>query len=237
MDRSNLIKRFEKNTKGRDFVVGDIHGCFALLFELLEKVDFNIFFDRLFSVGDLVDRGPESELVLKYVKYPWFHAVRGNHEDMFLGVMNNSWPINNYITNGGKWATETNETTNREIEEELKLLPLIIEVETDQGLIGILHADVPGDDWVSMKERLTDPDINPEYLYNQIMWGRDRISRNKKTNVNGIEKVIVGHTPVQSPKELGNVLYIDTGACFKEKLTMVELNKDYTQYHIKWKAP
>ena len=32
------VIRLPKNTKGRDFVVGDIHGCFSLLEKALEKI-------------------------------------------------------------------------------------------------------------------------------------------------------------------------------------------------------
>lgn len=49
-----------ENQNGRDFVVGDIHGHFAMLNELMEVVAFDRNVDRLFAVGDLIDRGPNS---------------------------------------------------------------------------------------------------------------------------------------------------------------------------------
>lgn len=49
------------NTQGRDFIVGDMHGCRAMIDTLLAHVGFDGSRDRLFSVGDLVDRGPDSE--------------------------------------------------------------------------------------------------------------------------------------------------------------------------------
>jgi hypothetical protein len=48
------------NTAGRDFVCGDIHGCFDELDAALAKLQFDPAVDRLISVGDLVDRGPRS---------------------------------------------------------------------------------------------------------------------------------------------------------------------------------
>jgi len=74
------FKHFERNTQGRDFAVGDIHGHFTRLQAALEAVDFAPEVDRLFSVGDVVDRGPESERVLDWLAQPWFFAVQGNHE-------------------------------------------------------------------------------------------------------------------------------------------------------------
>ena len=53
------VARFEENATGRDFVVGDLHGMFSHLEALLNEVAFDESADRLFSVGDLIDRGPE----------------------------------------------------------------------------------------------------------------------------------------------------------------------------------
>jgi serine/threonine protein phosphatase 1 len=72
------------NSNGRDFVVGDLHGCFDLLDRLLDHARFDPACDRLFSVGDLVDRGPDSLRSLEFLDAPWFYAVKGNHEDLLL---------------------------------------------------------------------------------------------------------------------------------------------------------
>ena len=45
---------------GRDFVVGDVHGCFRTVENALRRVGFDPGCDRLFSVGGLVNRGPNS---------------------------------------------------------------------------------------------------------------------------------------------------------------------------------
>lgn len=57
---TRILQRFAVNQSGRDFAVGDIHGCFSKLEAALRRVGFIPEKDRLFSVGDLVDRGPES---------------------------------------------------------------------------------------------------------------------------------------------------------------------------------
>ena len=54
---ANQIQRFPKNESGRDFVIGDLHGMTEFLFKLLDYVCFDPAKDRLFSVGDLIDRG------------------------------------------------------------------------------------------------------------------------------------------------------------------------------------
>ena len=54
------IEQVARNRMGRDFVVGDVHGCFRTLERCLRQVRFDRDRDRLFSVGDLVSRGPHS---------------------------------------------------------------------------------------------------------------------------------------------------------------------------------
>ncbi|SNR52139.1 serine/threonine protein phosphatase 1 [Actinomadura mexicana] len=65
---------------GRTVIVGDIHGCFDELVELLEKVELQPD-DLLVSVGDLVDRGPApGEVVGFFRERPNSVVVMGNHE-------------------------------------------------------------------------------------------------------------------------------------------------------------
>ncbi|WP_240622171.1 metallophosphoesterase [Achromobacter mucicolens] len=65
------------NTKGRDLAVGDIHGHFGRLDAALAATRFSPEKDRLFAVGDLVDRGPESAEVLVWLKRPWSTRFAG----------------------------------------------------------------------------------------------------------------------------------------------------------------
>src|SRR6185503_1963468 len=80
----NMIKKFTKNPYGRDIAVGDIHGNYPGLMAALDSIGFSVQHDRLFSVGDIVDRGMENELCVQLLDRPWFHAVCGNHEDMAI---------------------------------------------------------------------------------------------------------------------------------------------------------
>ena len=59
-----------ENDRGRDFVVGDLHGCYDALMRQLDARGFDPAADRLLSVGDLVDRGPDSRRCLSWSGNP-----------------------------------------------------------------------------------------------------------------------------------------------------------------------
>jgi len=69
----------------RHIIIGDVHGCFEELTDLLTQLAFDPQEDVLVSVGDIVDRGPKVRETLEYLlALPRFHMVLGNHEDKLL---------------------------------------------------------------------------------------------------------------------------------------------------------
>ncbi len=70
------------------YLVGDIHGCYRELRDLMESVHFDPTKDTLWLTGDLIARGTESLQVLRYVKSLGSAArlVLGNHDLHLLGI-------------------------------------------------------------------------------------------------------------------------------------------------------
>ncbi len=223
------VARYALNETGRDFVVGDIHGMFTAMQELLDEVDFDESKDRLFSVGDLVDRGPESIASIDWLAKPWFNACRGNHEQFALDAGDPEqyelW-VNH---NGGNWWLDVEELERRRFVDAFAQMPLAMEVETQAGRIGIVHADIPREhSWEKFMELL---ESGHEAAIFFAMWSRNRIaSVENAVPVEGqVERIYCGHTPTRDVIQVHNVYYIDTGAVYyadgyeDARLTMIEI--------------
>ncbi len=90
----------------RRFAISDIHGC-ARTFKRLVKHKLNIRpGETLYLLGDYINRGPDAKGVLDYIfkleqKGVIIHALRGNHEDLFLKALYSKPLRRNFLLNGG----------------------------------------------------------------------------------------------------------------------------------------
>lgn len=198
-----MITRYALNTKGTDYAIGDIHGCFLAVVDKLHSIGFDFTKDRLFSVGDLVDRGRQSEHALGWLSEPWFFPVRGNHDDYVCRM--DTCDALNWHRNGGAWFQTLDPQLQLKFQEVFRTLPFAIEVETRAGLIGIVHADPYFEDWQQVRDNVDNKRVNDRF-----MWSRERVKNNVTTVVRNIDHVVCGHNPLPAPLVLGNVHYIDT---------------------------
>jgi serine/threonine protein phosphatase 1 len=198
--------------------MGDAHGRLDAVLVALGNANFEPQTDRLISVGDLVDRGPNSFDLLKLTKQPWFYAVRGNHEAMFLDT-NDHFSLVHWLINGGDWFLELDGEQILESYSLAAKLPVAITVDIKGGKkIGVCHAEWPGDDWDTIEEALTD-----QLQVNRMIWGRKILKNELAITDKTAALTIHGHTPIDAPKKLGSALFIDTGCVYGGKITLLEI--------------
>lgn len=206
------------NPHGRDFVVADLHGHRSRLEDNLAERDFDPRSDRLLSVGDLIDRGPDSPGCLALLDEPWFFAVRGNHEQMLIDAVlhQNSQAWSRWLMNGGNWALEHNEDQLQDWAERLQALPYSLTVTHGDYRIGLCHAQYRLPNW---EDRLTAGD----YDMADWIWGRSRLNSGDRRKVAGVDWIFHGHTIVKSVAQLGNSVFIDRGAYNNGPLILVSI--------------
>ncbi|MEK6750282.1 MAG: metallophosphoesterase [Pseudomonadota bacterium] len=216
-------RQFKQNRAGRDFVVGDIHGEFSLFEHSLQLLNFDTKKDRVFSVGDLIDRGPESARVREFLESGWFYSILGNHELMALDAATDCDTLHAWThTNGGAWWLDIPPQEQAHYLAAFKALPLTLEVDTALGSVGLVHANVPFSfSWQELVTRVAEDDL----LRANILWSRQRFHRRYTNTVAGIDWVFCGHTPTEQITQLGNVFYVDTGACYGGGLTIFPLDQ------------
>lgn len=165
---------------GRDIIIGDLHGRRDLLDRLLDHLNFDPVADRVVSVGDLIDRGPQSLECLRLLREPWFKCVLANHEQMALWRLTNTMYPASWMPNGGAWAIQmlnvwdrAEGTTPEEklrraafMEEEhfeiadlilnhVSQLPYLINIEYEKP-VHIIHAELPAGKRVGAWEPVID---------------------------------------------------------------------------------
>lgn len=216
------FERIEKNHCGRDFAVGDIHGYFTVLQSALDQIGFDPTVDRLFAVGDLVDRGPESRLVIDWLEKLWFHSIFGNHEEMTCHKVLRDPGASGF---GDEWLDDLDKAEQKRIAHRLLQLPLGMEIETANGLIGLIHADCPFDNWEDLHSTHWAGLNERSQLVQTCLWSTERYQRKYTGLVKNVRAVIHGHVTLRDPALLGNVHYIDTkGGTEHGKLTFLNLS-------------
>jgi len=215
------VLKLKQNDQGQDWFVGDIHGCFSILENQLEAIQFDPSVDRLICTGDLIDRGPESERALEFIQQPWFYSVMGNHDSFVLGDLGSIFHQTMWYANGGSWWWNLNSIEKKnEITIAFSKLPYAIEIETSKGLIGVIHAELPvGMSWTE----LTDSAIKKN-ITESLLWGRKRLTNNIIYPVEHIDLLVSGHTMLNQPVRLANCVFIDVGACIRGSFILINLD-------------
>lgn len=226
------VKHFNANTKGKDYIVGDLHGCLNVLNHALDAIGFDKTADRLFSVGDLVDRGPQNYETAWLIDESWFHAVRGNHDQMLIDCFtkNDQVQQGQYGLSYGAWIHDRKQTYDQLIDLANFMectMPYLISVGEGADRFNIVHAEL-----LKYNVAVSDAHVDAFDFTNEeiemMMWGRSLASgyTNPRT-INGTEVynqtnlslTYCGHTPMFEVIKRLNQIFIDRGCVFAPTAT------------------
>ncbi|HEV2199983.1 MAG TPA: polynucleotide kinase-phosphatase [Bryobacteraceae bacterium] len=222
-----------KHEHGPFDIVGDVHGCFDEMTELLTQLGYEVVEDsgdyrvtppegrKVIFVGDLVDRGPKIPAVLRLaismVEAGQALCVPGNHDMKLLRKLRGR---DVQITHGLADSLRQLETESFEFREHVaKFLDgLVSHYLLDDGKLVVAHA--------GMKEEMQgrgSGKVREFALYGETTGETDEfglpVRLNWAAEYRGQATVVYGHTPVAEPEWLNRTINIDTGCVFGGKLT------------------
>ncbi len=228
----------KKDEKGPFDIIGDVHGCFNELQELLlqlgysinrveanvKNFGFNVIAPetrKLIFVGDLVDRGPDSpnvlRLVMSMVNSGVAYCVPGNH-DLKLQKFLNGKSVQ--LKHGLEVTVKQMETETSQFKSivEKFIYSLISHYVFDNGKLVVSHAGLKEE----MQGRGSGA-VRTFCMYGETTGEIDEfglpVRYNWAKEYRGKAKVVYGHTPVPEAEWLNKTIDIDTGCVFGGKLT------------------
>ncbi|MFC5862507.1 polynucleotide kinase-phosphatase [Acidicapsa dinghuensis] len=232
MDR-HLLWNNKKSENGPFDIIGDVHGCFDELVELMSKLGYEVTATnetyavtspagrKLVFVGDLVDRGPGTVQVLRLVSamVEWDQAfcVPGNHDIKLVRALRGR---DVKRTHGLAETMEQLEGETQEFRNHVSkfLDGLVSHYVFDNGNLVVAHAGLKE----SMQGRGSGA-VREFALFGETTGETDEfglpVRYNWAADYRGKALVMYGHTPVPEPLSLNNTINIDTGCVFGGKLT------------------
>jgi protein phosphatase len=216
-------------------IIGDIHGCYAELVELLTALDYHVAADgftvtppparRALFLGDLVDRGPDTpgvlRLVMAMVRAGTALCVPGNHEARLLRKLrgknvNLHHGLAETMAQLGLLPEAERESFQREVAAFID--KLVSHLVLDDGKLVVAHA--------GMKSELQgrgSGTVRQFALYGETTGETDSFGFPERVDwardYRGKPLVVYGHTPVPTAQWVNNTICIDTGCVFGGALT------------------
>ena len=231
----NLVLRLPLDTTKRHLIIGDIHGRYESFLNLLASAEYNPLTDVLYSVGDMIDRGPKSYEVLHFFNtMDNVYTIKGNHEFMVEHPI--EWK-DVWLRNGGVQCLRSlamNGVDESWLTTYISFLPWIIEVgeDNEEHAFRVMHADLPPEwsdrDLRSVVDGATSVTDNG---LQHILWSRRTITNALRAGAemkphgmqfhpNRNRKTFLGHTPTRKVVRVGDMTFLDTYG--SRTLSMVE---------------
>ena len=210
-------------------VLGDIHGCFYTLKNLVDKIKNKYPGIIIYSVGDLIDRGNFSFEVIEYLQHENILFTPGNHDYMFYFYIN--YPAsqmgNAWLFNGSESTLQSYTGREDKIKEHLEIIgkaPLFLNLNdcfiSHAGISKYYRQKLPKNilSDVEFLDKVLREDFSESH---SILWTRGELMNIGKLQV-------VGHTRRDEIvfNKLSNTLYIDTSIYAGNKLSAVIVDKN-----------
>ena len=222
----------KKEERGPFDIIGDVHGCFDELTELVDKLGYEPGEDGIYRhacgrravfVGDLCDRGPKNvdvlRLVMGMVRGGTAFCVPGNHDDK----------LRRYLNHGKVQISHGLENTIQELEcekegflEEVRtfLENLVSHYIFDGGRLVVSHAGIR-EEYIGR----VSGKIRAFCLYGDTTGETDDsgfpVRRNWAADYRGEATIVYGHTPWKEVQAVNRTYCVDTGCVFGGKLTCI----------------
>lgn len=237
------MQQTQKNL-GRRLFVGDLHGCLDELNRLLDKFAFNPKTDTLFSVGDIMGKGPDVTGTLLRLQELQAQVVRGNHDEYLLTAIRKAEKERSVRD------LEYMDSLGSKLEifaEYIRRWPLFLEMD---DLI-LVHAGLEplNSELRQFQSELKNlADMSPRILMQIRTWDDEGIDLKKKSNpawfecVEVAKTIIFGHWSERGLVDLPRFKGLDTGCVYGGKLTgycpeenrfiQVKAKRVYSQIHF-----
>jgi len=206
------------------YVIGDIHGKFYLLVELMAKIKPEKD-DTLIFLGDYIDRGDMSfevvEFLLELNKRHNCVFLMGNHEDMFMDFLSGI-NENLFKMNGGYKTVNNYETHGYDIHMHTPYIERTLprdHIDFFQNL-KLYHET---DDYIFVHAGLLPGVPLEKQPREELLWIRYRFIG---SDYDWGKKVVFGHTPSNDVLIEANKICIDTGAAYDGPLTAIKLPEE-----------
>ena len=198
----------------RTIVIGDIHGCFDELTDLLELANLQSH-DRVVAVGDLITKGPKNREVLeRFIEDGRFSSVIGNHDRKLRQRMRGE-PVR--LTNEQQKTLEELEAGRDRYLNYLRSLPYVIDLDSHLVVHAGVRPGVPLDeqmasDLTEIRTMGSDPTRRKGVAWYDIY-------RGPKT-------ILFGHWPKKKPCRAEHAIGLDTGCVYGRRLTAYIIEAD-----------
>ena len=198
----------------RTIVIGDIHGCFDELCDLIELIDLQSD-DRIIAVGDLIAKGPKSAKVLDlFINDQRFSSVVGNHDRTIRQRLRGE-PVP--LTKQQHDTIQQLDDDRERYSQYLRSLPYMIELRNHLIVHAGIRPGVPLDE--QMASDLTEirtMGADPARRQGTAWY---KIYRGPKT-------ILFGHWPKKKPKRAPFAIGLDTGCVYGGQLTGYIIESD-----------